>query len=221
MSTRNINKLWRVLFAGVFFATSIAISSVAQAAGWYGGVGFGNSKIKDDTFCSDAASLFDPGSSCSSDDTDTGWKVFIGNQFNKNAAIEFGYIDLGKTTGSASGTVLGIPTTASADGEAKGFNLSFVGSLPVSNEFSVLGRIGLFRWDVDVSASANVGGFPASVSDSATGTDFTFGIGAQYDFSKSAGVRVEWETFQDVGDQDSTGQSDVELLSLSLVFRFQ
>jgi OOP family OmpA-OmpF porin len=205
----------------MFSVISIAISSIAQAEGWYGGVGFGNSKIKDDTFCSDASSLFDPGSSCSSDDTDTGWKVFIGNQFNKNAAIEFGYIDLGKSTGSVSGTVLGIPATANADGEAKGFNLALVGSLPVSNEFSVLGRIGLFRWDVDVSASANVGGFPGSASDSASGTDLTFGVGAQYDFSKSAGVRVEWETFQDVGDQDSTGQSDIELLSLSLVFRFQ
>jgi OOP family OmpA-OmpF porin len=135
MFTQNIYKLWRVLLVGMFSVISIAISSIAQAEGWYGGVGFGNSKIKDDTFCSDASSLFDPGSSCSSDDTDTGWKVFIGNQFNKNAAIEFGYIDLGKTTGNASGTVY--PNDRKWGREATGFNLANRKSAR-QHEFSVL-----------------------------------------------------------------------------------
>jgi len=215
------DKLLQSFSVAVLILGLAAIPSTAQAAGWYGGIGFGNSTVKDDSSCSDVASLFDPGFSCSTDDTDTGWKVFIGNQFNKNAAIEFGYVDLGKTTASASGTVLGTPVSLSGDVKAQGFNVDLVGSLPVNNEFSFLGRIGLFRWDVDASASANVGGFPGSASESDTGVDLTFGLGAQYDFTKNAGVRVEWERFQDVGNEDTTGQSDVDLLSLSLVFRFQ
>ncbi len=197
---------------------------MAQTGGWYGGAGFGNSKTKDDTTCSDLASVFDPGFTCSTDDTGNGWKVFIGNQFNKNAAVKFGYVDLGKFTGNASGNVTVPPTiamTASGDIKTKGFNLTLVGSLPVTNEFALLGRIGLFRWDVDVSASASGGGVSAGASDSATGTDLTFGIGAQYDFTKIVGARVEWERFQDVGDKNTTGQGDIDLLSLSLVFRFQ
>lgn len=218
------NKLLQSFSAAVLILGFAAAPSMVQAEGWYGGIGIGNSKVKSDSTCSDFADLFDPGFSCSSDDTDTGWKVFIGNQFNKNAAIEFGYVDLGKFTTNVSGNVTVPPTiamTASGDAEPKGFNLSLVGSLPVSNEFSLLGRIGLFHWDLDVSASASGGGFSASASDSASGTDLTFGVGAQYDFSKTAGVRVEWERFQDVGDENTTGQSDVDLLSLSLVFKFQ
>ena len=215
------NKLRQNFTAAVLILGLAALPSVAQAEGWYGGVGFGNSKVKDDIICSDAPSFFDPGYSCSSDNTDTGWKIFIGNQFNKNAAVEFGYVDLGKITFSASGNVLGTPVSLSGDGKAKGLNLALVGSLPVTNEFAVLGRIGLFRWDADLSVSGNIGGFSGAGSDSASGTDLTFGVGAQYDFTKSAGVRVEWERFKDVGDDSTTGQSDIDLLSLSLIFRFQ
>ncbi len=219
--TSRHNKLVRGLSVVVLILELAATPAMAQSAGLYGGIGFGNSTVKDDTSCSDLAGLFDPGFSCSSDDTDTGWKVFIGNQLNENAAVEFGYVDLGKITGSASGTVLGTPVSVNADVKAKGFNVSLVGSLPVSNEFSFMGRIGLFRWDIDATASANVGGFPGSASESDNGVDLSFGLGAQYDFSKKAGIRAEWERFQDVGNQDTTGQSDVDLLSLSLVFRFQ
>jgi OOP family OmpA-OmpF porin len=211
------------LSAAVLILGLAATPSMALAEGWYGGLGFGNTKAKDDTTCSDLSGILDPGYSCSTDDKDTGKKVFVGYQFNKNGAVEFGYVDLGKFTASASGTVTppGITVSASGDTKAKGFNVTLVGSLPVTNEFAVLGRIGLFRWDVDASASASGGGVSAGGSDSATGADLTFGVGAQYDFSKTVGARVEWERFQDLGDQGTTGQSDVDLLSLSLVFRFQ
>lgn len=218
------NKLMHSLSLGVLILGLGGTPVMAQAQGWYGGVGVGNSKVRNDTTCSDLAVIFDPGFSCSTDDTDTGWKVFIGNQLNKNAAIELGYVDLGKFTVSASGTVTVPPTiamTASGDAKPKGFDVTVIGSLPVSNEFAFLGRIGLFHWDLDVSATASGGGVSVSQSDSASGTDLTFGVGAQYDFSKSTGVRLEWERFQDVGDENTTGKSDVDLLSVSLVFRFQ
>jgi hypothetical protein len=47
-----------------------------------------------------------------------------------------------------------------------------------------------------------------------------FGFGASFDIGKTAAVRIEWERFMDVGESD-TGQSDVDLLSASLVFRFK
>jgi OmpA-OmpF porin, OOP family len=201
MSTLCINKLWHILLVGVFSATSIAISSMAQAQGWYGGVSIGQTKDNDS-----AADLRSIGFSGNVDDKDTGWKVFVGNQFNQNAAIEFGYVDLGEVTGS--GTYLGLPASVSA--EVKGFNMALIGILPVSNEFAVLGRIGLFRWDAD--ATANVAGFPGSASD--TGTDLAFGVGAKYDFGKNVGLRVEWERF----DVD---EGDVDMLSVGLAFKFQ
>lgn len=215
MSTQYINKLCRVLFFGAFSAASIAISSMAYAQGWYAGVGLGQTKINDfNSLCGDILSLLPPGSACSSDDKDTGWKILAGNQFNQNAAVEFGYIDLGKGTIGISGPP---GVGGNAVWEATGFNLALVGTLPVNNEFGVLGRIGIFRWDLDF----NVSGVGGSTSASASGTDLTYGVGVKYDFNKTIGMRAEWEKFKDVGDENETGQGDIDLLSLSLVFRFQ
>jgi OOP family OmpA-OmpF porin len=214
MYTPYIKKLCRVLFAGVFFAASFAISSAAHAQGWYGGVGFGETKYDGlNGFCNDLLALLPGGTTCSSDDKDSGWKLFAGAQFHQNAAVEFGYLDLGKGTISLSGPGVG----GTAAWEATGFNLALVGTLPVNNEFGFLGRIGFFMWDLDFSVSG-VGG---SSSASASGTDITYGVGVKYDFSKTVGMRAEWEKFKDVGDEIETGQGDIDLLSLSLVFRFQ
>jgi OOP family OmpA-OmpF porin len=198
-----MNKLCRILLAGVFSATSIAVSSVAQAQGWYGGVGFGQSKV--DIVC-------DLDITCDSDDTDTGWKLFVGNQFNPNVAVEFGYVDLGQAKGSGTDSFLGI---SSVDFESTGFNLALVGFLPVGNSVNLMGKLGIFRWDMDVNASSSVFG-SGSASDS--GTDLMFGLGASFDIGKTTAVRIEWEQFTDVGDVDG---GDVDLLSASLVFRFQ
>jgi OOP family OmpA-OmpF porin len=177
-----------VMFAGL---------SLPAAAEWYGVVNIGESEL-DEEICQGV-----PG--CSEDLKDTGWKLAIGNQFNANAAIEFGYVDLGEAKASASGP--GGSLTCQAD--ASGFNAGIVGGLPVSKEFSFTGRIGLFRWDSDGSCSGVV-----NLSGSDSGTDLTFGVGVRYDFTQSVGLRGEWERF-DVDD------SDIDLLSLGLIFMFK
>lgn len=207
MSTTHIKKLCRVLFVGVFSATSIALSSAAQAQGWYGGIGFGQSKADIDLLC-------DLDITCNTDDTGSGWKLFAGNQFSPNAAIEFGYLDLGEAKMSGTDSVLGI---TSLSWEASGFNVALVGFLPVGNTVNLLGKVGLFLWDMDVSASSSSLG---SGSSSDSGADLMFGLGASFDIGKTTVVRIEWEQFMDVGEDD-TGQSDIDLLSASLVFRFK
>jgi OOP family OmpA-OmpF porin len=199
MSTQYIKKLWRILFVGIFSITSIAISSIAQAEGWYGGVGFGNTKMKDAGTALLGTSL---------DDKDSGWKLMAGYQFHPNAAIELGYIDFGTFTGSGGGF--------SDQWEATGFSLSMVGLLPVAQQFFLLGKIGFTRWDVDDDFS--VFGFPVSANE--TGTDMNLGVGAQFNFTKQVGARLEWEKFSDVGDDATTGQSDLELISISVIFSF-
>ncbi|MDH3513425.1 MAG: outer membrane beta-barrel protein [Gammaproteobacteria bacterium] len=208
MFTQYKKILWRIPFVGVFAITSLALSSLAQAEGWYAGVGFGQSKVQDFFEC-------DLDITCTADDTDTGWKLYLGNQFSPNAAVEFGYVDLGQQKISGTDTVLG---TVSLDTEAKGFDVALVGFLPVGNQFNLLGKIGLFRWDADISASSTAFG---SGSDSETGFELMFGFGASFDIAKTVAVRIEWERFTDVGDEDVTGTSDVDLLSASLVFKFK
>jgi OOP family OmpA-OmpF porin len=200
------NKLLQSFSAAVLILGLAAIPSMAQAENWYAGASAGQSKAKD--------IVCDLDITCSSDDTDTGWKIYGGYQFHPNGAIEFGYVDLGKFEGSGTDSFLG---NVSVDYKASGFTAALVGSLPIGQNFGLMGKLGMFHWDVDVNASSSVFG---SGSDSSSGTDLTYGLGLKYDFSKTVGVRAEWERFQDVGDENTTGQSDVDLLSVGVVFKF-
>lgn len=186
------------------WAASVLLGSALLAPGWasaqggYAGIGAGQSSMKDE---SDALL------GTSFDDSDTGWKLFGGYSFNPNAAVEFAYIDFGEFTGRGGGFT--------DNWEATGINISAVGSWPLANEFSLLGKIGATRWDVDDNFT--VAGVPVSVSEN--GTDLSYGIGVQYDFTRQVGARLEWERFTDVGD-DTTGQSDLDLLSLGVAYKF-
>lgn len=52
-------------------------------------------------------------------------------------------------------------------------------------------------------------------------TKLYLGIGVQYDFHDSLALRTEYERYKDVGDQSTTGQSDFNLLSVSLIYYFR
>jgi OOP family OmpA-OmpF porin len=191
----------------IFLALFCAITAFAQDSGFYIGAGVGQAKAKD--ACAPEAGVVY--TSC--DDKDTAWKILAGYDFNRNFAIEGGWTDLGKV--SASGTVLGIP--ASADVSSKGWELVGVGSIPFNDKFSAYAKGGIYRWRVKGNAVA-VGFGTASVNE--TGTDLTYGIGLRYNFTKSVGARLEWQRFNDVGDSNTTGKSDVDLLSVGVVIKF-
>ena len=141
------------------------------------------------------------------------WRIFGGYQFHKNIAVELGYADLGSV--EASGVVLGVPVTAEI--ETKAWDLVAVGILPLNEQFSLHAKAGIARWDLDTTASA-VGLGAVSISEN--GTDFTFGFGGQFNFTKNVGARVEWQRYNDVGDSGTTGQSDFDVISASVLFMF-
>lgn len=203
----NIKKA--IALTGLVAATA-GISPVAlaqQDAGFYAGGSLGQAKLKDA-----CTGLTDIGFVGSCDDKDTAWKIFGGYQFNRNLGVEAGYTDLGEAT--ATGTVLGLPVSAKA--KAKGFEILGVGTFPINEQFAVYGKAGFFRWDVDSSATG--GGVSVAIGDK--GTDFTFGLGLKYNFTKNVAARLEFQRYNDVGNDATTGQSDVNVWSLGLQFKF-
>jgi len=197
-----------VASAGLVSAPVLAqrAPAMAQDAGFYLGGAVGQSRLKD--ACE--------GLTIACDEKDTGWKVFAGYQFNRYLGIEGGYVDLGKA--SASGTITGVGVTGNA--EVKGWELLGVGTLPIANNFSAYGKVGFFRWDLDVSATAVVPGFAVSTSASDDGTDMTFGVGLKYEFTRNVAARLEWQRYNDIGGSNTGGKSDVDLFSLGVVFKF-
>lgn len=176
--------------------SSAAFSAGAADTGFYGGLGLGRSQS--DVNAGPIAG--------SKDDKDNAWKAFGGYQINRYFAVEGGYADLGRAS------VIGPAGAASFDSQV--WQASAVGSLPLTEQFALTGKLGVARTSTDVVG--NVGGAPIVASDN--NTDPTYGLGLRYDFTKQIGVRGEWERFRASGA--GFGKSDVDLFTVNGIYRF-
>jgi OOP family OmpA-OmpF porin len=126
--------------------------------------------------------------------------------FGRHFGLEGAYVDLGdvRYSGSFSGTPV-----SGGKVELKGYNIAAMLSYPMSEEFSLFGKLGIFLWEL--RASDTTGGRPFSSSN--RGRDVSFGLGAGYNLGRHLAVRAEWERFKldDVG---------ADLLSAGLLWRF-
>ena len=196
----------RRTLAAVALALSgaLAASQASAQVGFIGG-SIGQSDIDDEI----TSGLIN--GSQSVDGKDTAWKIFGGVMFNRHFGLEVAYVDLGEL--SYSGTFTDAFGTAPVTGgkvEVWGFNISAIGALPVTEQFSVFGKLGLFFWEAE--ANDTTGGRPFSATDD--GADLSFGVGLSFNFTRNLGVRAEWEMFDKVSDADAS------LISVGLFWRF-
>ena len=153
--------------------------------------------------------------SIATDRRDTGYKVFFGRQFNPYIGIEGGYFNLGKygfqTTTTPAGTLTG-------EIRAQGVNADVVGTLPLTTNVSLVGRIGAAY----TRTRAEYGGSGAvTVRDpnpSERKATMKTGLGVQYAFSNSFQMRAEAEQYRVDDAQGERGK--VRMYSVSLVFPF-
>lgn len=199
------NRFRQFVLAALFSGLCVAsVPGYSQDAGWYAGVILGQSKARN-TDCTGVATC---------DDTDTAWSIFGGYQVNANFGVQFGYADLGKVGASGTDPFLG---AFSISYESTGFELSGVGTIPINERFSVYGKLGLFMWDLDAKATSSVFG---SGSLSEDGTDLTYAIGAKYGFTKNFAVQLQWQRYNDIGNDATVGTSDIDVIGLGAIFRF-
>jgi OOP family OmpA-OmpF porin len=191
-------KIRKVLVASALALSGLLAATHASAQAFVGG-SIGQSDIDSDI----TAGLITSGST---DGKDTAFKVFGGYMFNRHFGVEGAYVNLGEV--SYSGDFFGDLVTGGKV-EVSGFNVAALGSYPISEQFSVFGKIGLFIWEAE--ASDVTGGVPFSAKDD--GTDISFGLGVGYDFTRNLGVRGEWERFK-------LDEVDADLLSIGIVWRF-
>lgn len=202
----------------------LATSTVfaAEAKHFYIGAGLGGTTVKDALSASEFdAKLESEGyiATSSVDDTDTGWKLYGGYTFSKNFAIEANYTDLGELSvhSNVNAPFIGnILTTW----EAKTFAFSALGILPLAHNFELFGKAGVHYWDAKLTRTASAGGGldPASKDDK--GTDLLYGFGAAYNFTKQFALRADWERYRNIGDDNSAGESDVDMWSAGIQYTF-
>ena len=191
--------------------------SGAPAMGWYGGVSMGQSNAKIDE-ARITSSLLGAGfatTSITSDDTDTGYKIFAGYKFNRNFAVEAGYFDLGKFGFTATTVPAG---TLNGNIRLSGVNPDAVGILPINEKFSAFGRAGLNYAEARDSFSGTGAVGVANPNPKKSDTNYKLGLGIQYDFTEALGMRAEVERYR---IDDAVGnKGDVDLVSVGLVYRF-
>ena len=134
-------------------------------------------------------------------DKDTAWKISAGYQLNRNLSVELGYTNLGEVSESAFG--------ATASFEATAFEVIGLYKFPVANQLSIYGLAGIAM--VEGEATVSIPGL-GSQSTSDDSTELTFGVGAQYDFSRNMGARLQWQRYG--------ADEDIDVISVGVVVKF-
>jgi OOP family OmpA-OmpF porin len=204
-------------------AASVAIMSMSSAhaadEGWYAGVnaGVSHSKFKDGGIDS-AFATQGVTSTSSTDKRDDPYSLNAGYQFNRNFALEGGYVNLGKYNFSSS---ISSPATDTASGNYKvdGWTTSAVGILPLQNGFAAYGKLGALFSQTKFNPSSDTGA-TALAGTSKSSTDLTYGLGLSYDFSKQVVGKAEWNRYQGVGDTATTGKADIDTYTVGLAYKF-
>ena len=200
-------------------ALAVLASTCAWSAdaGWYAGANIGQSQASIDD-ARIAAALLGNGlatSSISDINRDLGYKIFGGYQLNKNFAIEGGYVNLGKFGFVANTVPMG---TLTGEIELHGINLDLVGTLPITERFSVLGRIGAAYLQTNDSFTGTGAVVPRNPSPTSRDTNLKVGLGLQYAMSDAMSLRAEIERYR---INDAVGNmGDVDLVSVGLIYRF-
>ena len=128
-----------------------------------------------------------------------------GFRFNQHFSVELGVADLEADERARGGDLLGTPLTADGSsrvGDLSGMAASLTGSLPLSDDFAVFGKAGLFRWEMDAARS------PTTIDDPRGGTEFDsgsrrgyqlqLGIGSDWRLGDRFSVGAQWEYLSDL-----------------------
>lgn len=209
-------------FAGVLLALPVTASAFAADSGPYLGgaagvsvVGINESDINkiaiDGGFASSQTSI---------DDTDVGWKAYLGYRFNRYLALEASYIDFGNATFDTVTT--GPDADIDAKVEADAWVLDGLLTVPAAHWLTLYGRVGAFHWDAHGTLAAIAGGEGIAGSRHTKGTDPKIGVGAAFRPLEGIplAIRVEAERYFDVGKEEEIGQADIDFFSVGLSYGF-
>lgn len=181
------------------------------------------------------------------DDSLTPWGLQVGYRFNKWVAAEIGYVDLGELLYTLSGAIAGdyaqicpcdgTPTLVisqlagaferSVQVTSTGVTASVLGMLPLSDRFDLHARGGIYLADTRVTNRLRYFDL-ADQSDvfnllhrrvDASQTELFAGLGAAWNINESFALRLEYQKFFDIGDDQKNGETDVDVLNVAVLFK--
>jgi OOP family OmpA-OmpF porin len=163
----------------------------AQADGLFVGASIGNASLDDD---------FD---GLNIDDNSTAYRIVAGWRFNEFFALEGGYHNFGDFEQTLDIAGNQVTAVLSADG----FTFGAVGSFPLSERFSVMGRAGMFFWD----GNADINNVSQATPED---TNLYLGAGLRFQLSEKLQLTGDWTRY----DLEAT---DSGVLSVGLQYQFR
>ena len=154
--------------SGMVLAIAMLWAPVAFGQGFYFGGGIGVTQLEDEE---EGIGSFD--------DSPLGWRILAGYEFTENFAVEGAYVN----SGEAEDTIQGVDIEA----ELKGFTVSGIGLLPVSDSVKLFGKLGYYNGETEASA------FGVTVDEDESG--LTLGAGLRFDLGNNFAIRGEFDWF--------------------------
>jgi hypothetical protein len=174
---------------------------------YYAGIGGGATKMRG--YCDAINSIQGFVGTC--DETTTGFKAFAGWKLHRNFGLEAGVANFGDAR--ADGTLNGSPRIGRWQGY--GVDLSAIGFLPLGSHFELFAKGGVAFWDIKSTLATTASG---EIND--RGFSGVLGAGGTWWLMPQVGLRLQYERFQHVGDQNVQVRTNVDFISLNVVGRF-
>ena len=183
--------------AGLFLATPL---TYAAGTNWFGGID-ATSRLPEINARNFSGSI---------DDTIKSRKIYGAYQINRLLGVEMG-ANIGRISARDNGLIE--PGSLAPGFRPKGWQFSSTGTLPIGQKLGVIGKVGAYRGELDVSASQ-------SINDDGR-TKPMYGVGLKYDFSQNFRVQGGWDRYR-LGTDNTTidGDRNIDLLSIGLKYRF-
>lgn len=190
-------------FVALLVGLAVSAPALAEGGGFYFGGSLGKAESKEDACFQDVSSGF----TCDRKG-EVAWAGFAGVMVNKYFGVEGGYHNLGKIVEVANATTGDRAWVKTRLGE-----LVAVAAYPIQS-VSIYAKGGGYY-----AKSTMTGSFvaPETVS---TSKQWTYGVGVSWDVFTHAGLRAEWQRFNNIGGQEIGFRTDVDLMSLGAYIKF-
>lgn len=218
-----------------------ATTAMADAGKWYIGAGGGQSIYREWPSKSDITNLmndfgtrlgvdrYDGTHQANTDDKDNGYKVFGGYAFADTVAVEVAYINMGEVEAysNASGTFYDVVNNSlsgdlytRAQSKVEAVTLDLKADFPIVSFVSVILRGGLYTADnkIKIHAGSTFSTQTFSYDKTETTTGLHYGAGLSFKLTDAIALQTEWERLN--GVEANGGNSNVDLISGSLVYKF-
>ncbi len=183
---------------------------------WYIGAGIGRSAVKIDEERIIASLRANAADSVSiqSDERSTAYKIFLGKQLSRHFALEGGYFDLGNFGFNAITTPAG---TLNGKVGFKGGNLDLLAQLPMTERFSVYGKLGMSYVKTTTQFTGNRLYAVTNPNPSERKFNPKVGVGVEFKLSEALAMRAEVERHR---LNDAVGnRGDADLFAFNLVYK--